>query len=438
MDMFLPHISVIINTNGRCLSLMKVVAALEGQRYSNFELCIVVGPTEDGSIEFAQDLAANGRAKVSLCKEMNLSVSRNMGIDLAAGDLIAFLDDDALPEPVWLEQLAATFDEPQIAGAGGLVFQPNGRDIQFRYALCDRFGETTHLEAIDLTPAMHPFRPAFPHVMGANCMFRRDALLEIGGFDEEYEYYLDETDVCCRLIDAGYEIAQADWAPVHHKYLSGATRDGAGLTVRRKSIVKNQLYFSLKNARGGAPLHEIIERALAFTRWHRKDLEGYVRDGKAPASILEEFDRDADVGWEQGLSQGLTSERQTRDEFGKHPAFLPFLQNPNHAAGEHIALIQPFAGAALPPPITCDLNGGVLRSFEMQDASASVAEGPDFVNGIWRHQVSPLAELGGFTTGSRALAAAEVDIALNRALDRVAAFHPFDKIIDLRNGAPQA
>jgi GT2 family glycosyltransferase len=48
--------------------------------------------------------------------------------------------------------------------------------------------------------------------MGTNCSFRRGALLEVGGFDEEYEYYLEETDLCCRLVDRGWKIAGIEQA----------------------------------------------------------------------------------------------------------------------------------------------------------------------------------------------------------------------------------
>ena len=55
-----------------------------------------------------------------------------------------------------------------------------------------------------------------PHLLGCNCSFRKSALIEIGGFDEEYEYFLDETDVIFRIVDAGYLVAQLPNAFVHH------------------------------------------------------------------------------------------------------------------------------------------------------------------------------------------------------------------------------
>lgn len=413
-------VSVIINTNDRCTSLMKVVAALEWQRYPDFELCLVVGPAEDGSAAYAEELAAEGRIKMARCAEANLSVSRNIGLDLAAGELVAFLDDDALPEPVWLEHLVAVFTRSDIGGASGLVFQPNGREHQFRYSFCDRFGATTHVKVNDPSPSAYPLSPVFPHVMGANCMFRRADLAAIGGFDEQYEYYLDEADVCCRLIDAGREIVHADWAPVHHKYLSGATRDGAGVTVRRGAIVKNQIYFSLKNARGHASLREILDRSSAFADWHRDDLVEHVIEERLPGVVLDEFDLDAESAWETGLSCGLAHDRRLRISFAQPDSFRPFPRRLRDGA-RHIAVIcaKGTDGSKGEPPSIAE-GGDILRWFEI---AASEVEGVDFIDSAWHHRISPAMEVGSAT---------EIDNAIRSATKRVAAYFPFNDIVDMR------
>ncbi len=412
-----PTVSVIINTNGRCTSLNQVVAALEWQLYPDFELCLIVGPAEDGAAAFAEELAAEGRIKMARCDETNLSISRNIGLDLAAGDLVAFLDDDALPEPVWLRHLTEVFTRSDISGASGLVFQPDGREHQFRYSFCDRFGETTHVAVNDPSPSTYPLSPVFPHVMGANCMFRRADLIAIGGFDEQYEYYLDEADVCCRLIDAGRGIVHADWGPVHHKYLSGATRDGAGITVRRGAIVKNQIYFSLKNARAHASLREILDRSCIFADWHRADLEQHVVAGRLPGVVLDEFDRDVELAWETGLTWGLDRDRRIRTSFTVPDAFRPFPRRLRDGA-RHIAVIAAEENGNGSPSGT--EKGDILRWFETSEPEI---EGVDFVASAWRHRVSPIKETESAT---------EIDEALDRVIGRVAAYFPFDDIIDLR------
>jgi glycosyltransferase involved in cell wall biosynthesis len=70
---------------------------------------VVEGPSTDGT---AERLAAlDGAIRRVDNPERNLSRSRNLGIEAAAGDVVAFLDDDAVPEPRWLEDLVAAFED---------------------------------------------------------------------------------------------------------------------------------------------------------------------------------------------------------------------------------------------------------------------------------------------------------------------------------------
>ncbi len=408
---------------------MRTVATLDRQFYSEFELCLVIGPTDDGSAEFAEELATRRGAKVVRCPERNISMSRNMGINRAAGELVAFLDDDALPEPVWLEQLIPLFRHPRVGGASGLVFHSDSRGTQFRYSFCDRFGAAKHVSFNAPEQQTYPQSPQFPHVMGANCMFSRSALIEVGGFDEEYEYYLDEADLCCRLIDAGYKIVHADWAPVHHKYLSGTTRDGAGITVRRKTILKNQMYFSLKNARGHASLKEITSRAATFTEQHRADIDSYVRSGRLPTEILNTFDADAEIAWEAGITRGLGQDRQLNHHFSSGGAFQRFAQHETAGRPRHVAVIQPFGATPHLPLEELVSAGCFARSFEVigDEISPHAIEGADLAGSTWLHRISPENELPGADSRIDTV----VRNAVGQALERVAAFHPFDEIIDL-------
>src|SRR4051794_12699915 len=101
------HISVVINTYNRAESLRVTLEALRRQTHDDFEVVIVNGPSTDGTDEL---LAAYGDAvRVVACPEAHLAKSRNLGIDAAAGEVVAFIDDDGVPEPRWLEDLAAAY-----------------------------------------------------------------------------------------------------------------------------------------------------------------------------------------------------------------------------------------------------------------------------------------------------------------------------------------
>jgi glycogen synthase len=101
------RISVVVNTMQRHDHLEVLLASLERQRFTDFELIIVIGPDSEPSVKVCEKYV--GRLALYRCNEANLSMSRNIGLDRANGDLIAFIDDDAIPEPNWLERINKAF-----------------------------------------------------------------------------------------------------------------------------------------------------------------------------------------------------------------------------------------------------------------------------------------------------------------------------------------
>ena len=82
--------------------------------------------------------------------------------------------------------------------------------------------------------------------MGANASYRREALLKIGYFDEFFEYFLEETDVCLRLLESGYTVDYIDASVDHYVQPSHNRRDRRHLTCWY-SLAKNTTYFALKH-----------------------------------------------------------------------------------------------------------------------------------------------------------------------------------------------
>ena len=97
------------------------------------------------------------------------------------------------------------------------------------------------------TCSRSPAARLFPYAPGGNAVYRRDALLSVGGFDEEYQYYLEETDLCVRLIDRGWLIRQVDGGAIHHKFLPSGIRTSTKVLRDRFAVIKNKVYFSLVN-----------------------------------------------------------------------------------------------------------------------------------------------------------------------------------------------
>ena len=91
-------VSVVINTFNRCESLARTLPL--GGSTSRIRGGVVDGPSTDGTEALLDSL--NGRVKRAQCPNRNLSESRNLGVRLASGEIVAFIDDDAYPDPGWL------------------------------------------------------------------------------------------------------------------------------------------------------------------------------------------------------------------------------------------------------------------------------------------------------------------------------------------------
>ena len=268
-----PAISLIINTTDWAASLSTLLRALEHQSYPDFEVLVVVGPTADNTLDILQQYGE--RLRVLHCAQANLSQSRNIGLLAAKAEIVAFIDDDAVPCHHWLQQLAERFQDPELAGSGGSVFliHPNRPLIQHRIGIVSSLAEMVDVrqswvESIVPEPK-HLGRLWIGRMMGANMAFRRRDLLAIGGFDEFYEWVYDDTDISFRLAAAGKIVEPVLNAPVYHVPASSRNRTVFTPYGRWWIQTKASLYFALKNSQqSGETFGQIGLRCLYTIHGH--------------------------------------------------------------------------------------------------------------------------------------------------------------------------
>ena len=313
---------------------------------------------------------------------------------MARGDVVAFIDDDAIPEPDWLTQLAAAYDSKEIGGAGGVVYDHTGYNYQYEYSTADRLGNANWRAGKRTEQLCFPGSFEFPYLQGTNASFRRSALLEVGGFDEEIEFYLDETELCCRLVDAGYVIRQLPNAFVHHKFAPSHVRDDQKITRYRYPVIKNKIYFALKHGRNYLGLSEILEDARNFVSAHAKDVEFHIEGGRLTDIERQRFREECDRAWERGLQRGLAVDRLMIDEdkCARYAGdFVQFNTNTVHVARTVVLVSRDF------PPS----HSGGIATFNKALGEALGEEGHqvhvitqsadinrvDLENGVWVHRV---------------------------------------------------
>ena len=274
--------SVIVNTVDRAASLATLLVALEHQSYPHFEVIVVVGPTQDATLAVLAPYA--DRVRVLHCPRANLSESRNIGLLAARGEIVAFIDDDAVPSYHWLAQIVNAFAPGQKSGqasgrdaavVGGSVYMvhPNRPTIQHWLGIMSDLGEAHDVrQGAELTGQTEHRKPEGMGVfwterpMGANMAFRRTSLLAVGGFDAYYQWVFDDADIAMRLALAGYGVRSLTEAPVYHVPASSRNRVVRTFTGRWWIVTQASTYFAVQNGRAaGQPARQVILRVLHLT-----------------------------------------------------------------------------------------------------------------------------------------------------------------------------
>lgn len=386
-------VSIVINTLNRATLLRKTLDSFSWLNYDAFEVVVVNGPSTDESEAVINEFA--GRIKRGRCPEANLSMSRNIGINMASGDVIAFIDDDAIPEPEWLTQAIIAFDSDDVGAVGGRVFDPSGYEFQYQYSTATRLG-SANWRRTEATPEYClPFTYEFPYLQGTNTFFRGDVLRKIGGFDEEFEYYLDETDVCLRVVDAGYLVRQLHNAYVHHKFAPSHIRDTNKITRYRYPIIKNKIYFSLVNGKSHYPLVEIKMDNERFVQEQLGDVDFHIAGGRLTVEDRLKLEDDITRAW-QRANASAQEERKFIPEENRVPSAQPLLA---------FNVLTPTDGAPLVLALLCQDYppshlGGIAR-FTHDLAVACAQQGHqvhvltrgdshhrvDFEEGVWVHRL---------------------------------------------------
>ena len=157
--------------------------------------------------------------------------------------------------------------------------------------VCDRRspGNPARNRATPADEYNFPFSNEIPYLQGTNSSFRRSALLTVGGFDEEFDFYLDETDLCCRLVDAGFSIRQLPNARVHHKFLPSHIRNVYRVTRNKFSVIKNKIYFSIVNNHGHNGMNNVLKDAQKFIAEQEADLRMHLEGGRISEEDLTAF-----------------------------------------------------------------------------------------------------------------------------------------------------
>jgi len=115
-----PRVSVVVCSYNGARTIGDCLEGLLHLEYPDFEVIVI----DDGSTDSTAAIAAEYGVRLISTENRGLSHARNLGMEAATGEIVAYLDDDACPDPQWLTYLAATFLSTTHAGVGGPNIAP--------------------------------------------------------------------------------------------------------------------------------------------------------------------------------------------------------------------------------------------------------------------------------------------------------------------------
>lgn len=202
-----PRISVVLPTCGRPALLRRCLQALCAQTLAadTFEIIVVDDGRSAATRAVVDDmnaaLAGTGHRRIACIEPAGTrgpAAARNRGWRAARGELIAFTDDDTVPAPTWLaEGERALRADPQAAAVSGALRVP------------------LHGPATD--HALNTQRMEQAEFVTANCFVKRDALEQVGGFDERFtRAWREDSDLQFTLAAHGLRVIRSPHAVVEH------------------------------------------------------------------------------------------------------------------------------------------------------------------------------------------------------------------------------
>jgi GT2 family glycosyltransferase len=293
------QLSVIIPSHKRHEPLalcLEDLAAQRGIGRDEFEVVLVLqaypeNAVNDLRVKFGEQLQLQ---IAEFERGLGTSRARNTGIEMARGEIVAFLDDDVrLPER-WVADMIAFYDDPSLGGVGGFVDHPGHYNVA-RNTMYRLLGLTSNRYKIDwggfnVGPANHPRADQRAEwLSGGNMSFRRKVIQDVGGFDEALgSFWHEDVDVTHRVARAGWKVISSRKLAIDH-YPSTINRPPLRDQMRERE--RSRVLFVWK-AIGDEPLWRTRYAARLILHALAMSVVGLVKgDPRIPLNVLR-------GGWE--------------------------------------------------------------------------------------------------------------------------------------------
>lgn len=203
-------ISVVMPVYNESVNIVDALNALYRNSVLPDEVIVIDGGSTDNTVQlikekFPQVIVFNNPRK-------NAAAGRNVGINVAQGDIIAFTDGDCIVDDYWIENILKAFENNNIDGLGGkvLIAEPINHIEEFwgnlAWKLIMNFGdEPYNVDKCTLNDAF----------VTANCAYKRELLFKLEGFSNWFANNAEDVDFCWRAIKSGAKLMYTPDVQIH-------------------------------------------------------------------------------------------------------------------------------------------------------------------------------------------------------------------------------
>jgi glycosyltransferase involved in cell wall biosynthesis len=265
------------------------------------EVIVVLGPHQGESLSVLKSIASPFPVKIYQSDQRNLCWSRNIGLKVSKYEIVAYIDDDAVPEPNWLRNITSPFSDPKIGLVGGWTRFQSSMKFQHQNQVV-----TEVLRVRPLVGNEKPGKHEFLSPLGANFAIRRSVGIQLNGFDNFLEWWGDEADIAIRMNETEFSVIFESSAVVHHFQENSEFRKSEVSAQNMRTPWKSRSYLMAKHSDSIKFCGTVLECDFEISR---QSLEWARLNNHLKKSDFNRLIQDIRDGIREGIRSGVRNRK---------------------------------------------------------------------------------------------------------------------------------